>query len=68
MAKQKTPEQIAEESFGGSKASHPFFSTISDDAYTGYCTAILMRDNPRSGLDAKAWFNVVKKLYSEGKL
>lgn len=69
MAKKiKAPEVIAEESFGGSKASHPFFSVISDDAYIGYCTAILVRDNPNSGLNSQEWFNVVKKLHSEGKL
>ncbi len=64
----QTPEQIAVDSFGGSKEAHPFFSTITNEAYIGYCTAMLLRENPKSGLSAKEWFQIVTKLVSDKQL
>lgn len=67
MAK-KTPDEIAIDSFGGSKEVHPFFCTISNEAYKGYCTAMLLIENPKANLSAREWFSVVSNLVDSGKL
>ena len=63
--KKLTPEQIAIEAFGDSKLNHPFFNKISEEAYIGYVTAMLLRDNPKSGLSANDWYNVVRKIVKD---
>jgi hypothetical protein len=64
----KSNEQIAIESFGGARETNSFFRKIGNEACLGYFTAILLRDNPNSGLGVTEWFDLVRNLMSKGIL
>jgi hypothetical protein len=57
--KKKSPQQIVINAFGGSKQNTDFFRSMSLDAYKGFVTAIVLRDNPSAGLSASEWFDIV---------
>jgi hypothetical protein len=61
MAKYKLTAETIAEDYGEVKNTNPFFKTISDDAFMGYITAALLRDNPNSRMNVFEIFELVKK-------
>ena len=69
MGKRKvTPEEALIESFDMAKENHPFFRTLSNEAYCGYVTAIVKSQYNNLEISTSGLFEVAKKLIEQGKL
>ena len=61
-------EQTVIEAMGGSKEAAPFFRSLTTEEWIAWGTALLMRDNPSSGLSPTEWITLVRRMHHEGKL
>jgi hypothetical protein len=60
--KEKTPEQIILDRWGGVRNESDFFKSLSDDAYAGYLTGMTVSGHSNISLSVSEIYQLVYKL------
>ena len=68
MRKNQTIDDVVIDAFEGSKERNAFFKSLPNDAYKGYVTAMVYRDNSNMDISVSTLYKIVERLFDEGKL